>query len=219
MESPILQLLVLAGIAVFLILRLKSVLGTREGFEKPTAPAPVERTGPRRDFEVIEGGPDRDIIDHVAEKSPAADALARMKRVEPSFGVSDFLGGARGAYEMILMGFERGELSDIKSFLSEDVYETFAEVVEARDAQGLTIEAEFVGVRELTLEDATFNDETGEAEITVRYVGELTSVVRDRAGDVVEGSPTQVKRQKDVWTFARKMGTNDPNWQLVATGE
>lgn len=219
MESPILQLLVLAGIAVFLILRLKSVLGTREGFEKPTAPVPVDRSDRRRDFEVIEGGPDRDITDHVEDKSPTADALARMKRVEPDFGVSDFLGGARGAYEMILMGFERGDLDEIKTFLSDDVYETFADVVEAREAQGLTIEAEFVGVRELTLEDATYDDDTSEAEITVRYVGELTSVVRDKAGEVIEGSATQVKRQKDVWTFARKMGTNDPNWQLVATGE
>ena len=219
MESPILQLLVLAGIAVFLILRLRSVLGTRDGFEKPQAPTPVERTEARRDFEVIEGGPDRDIVDHVPEKSAAADALARMKRVEPGFNVSEFLSGARGAYEMILMGFERGDLGSIKTFLSPDVYETFSEVVEDRQAKGLKIEAEFVGVRELQLAHAEFNDETAEAEITVRYVGELTSVVRDRAGEIVEGSPTQVKRQKDVWTFARSMGTNDPNWQLVATGE
>ena len=219
MNSPILSLLVLLGIAVFLILRLKSVLGTREGFEKPPAATPIGGSTPRRDFEVIEGGPDHDIIDHVPEGSPSAAALSRMKRVEPSFSVSEFLGGARGAYEMILMGFERGELAEIKPFLGDDVYETFAEVVEARDAQGLSIEAEFVGVRELSLVDATFDDENQIAEISVRYVGELTSVVRDRAGEIVEGSPTQVKRQRDVWTYARAMGTNDPNWQLVATGE
>ena len=218
MNSPILQLLVLAGIAIFLILRLKSVLGTREGFEKPPAPKPVEG-GTRRDFEVIEGGPDRDIVDHVPEGSPEADALARMKRADADFSVSDFLSGARGAYEMILMGFERGDLAEIKPFLAEDVYETFAEVVAHREEQGLKIEAEFVGVRELSLSDARFDDENQLAEITVRYVGELTSVVRDKAGEIVEGSPTQVKRQKDVWTFARTMGTNDPNWQLVATGE
>lgn len=219
MNSPILQLLVLAGIAVFLILRLKSVLGTREGFEKPPVTADPVTRDRRRDFEVIEGGPDRDITDHVPEGSPAADALARMKGADPSFGVADFLSGARGAYEMILMGFERGDLAEIKPFLAEDVYETFAEVVEAREAQGLTIEAEFVGVRELTLQDAQYNEDTALAEITVRYVGELTSVVRDRSGEVIEGSPTQVKRQKDVWTYARDMSSDDPNWQLVATGE
>ena len=142
-----------------------------------------------------------------------------MKRAEPSFGVADFLGGARGAYEMILMGFERGELADIKPFLSEEVYETFAEVVESREAQGLTIEAEFIGVRELSLTEATFDEATNTAEISVKYIGELTSAVRDSAGEIIEGSPTQVKRQKDVWTFARRMGVDDPNWQLVATGE
>ena len=219
MNSPILQLLVLAGIAVFLILRLRSVLGTREGFEKPPAPMPGADKTSRRDFEVIEGGPDRDITDHVADGSPAADALARMKRVDGSFSVSEFLQGARGAYEMILMGFERGDMAEIKPFLSDEVYETFAEVVEARTAQGLTIEAEFAGVRELSLADATFDDENTLAEITVRYVGELSSVVRNRAGDIIEGSATQVKRQNDTWTFARDMGNDDPNWQLVATGE
>lgn len=219
MNSPILQLLVLAGIAVFLILRLKSVLGTREGFEKPPAPRNAGQSQRRTEFEVIEGGPDPDIVDNVEEDSPAADALARMKRVEPSFGVTDFLGGARQAYEMILMGFERSEMAEIKPFLADDVYESFAEVVEAREEQGLTIEAEFVGVREMRLLDATFDDDSRLAEITVRFIGELTQVVRDRAGEIVEGSPTQIKRQKDVWTFAREMGSDNPNWQLVATGE
>jgi predicted lipid-binding transport protein (Tim44 family) len=219
MNSPIIQLLVLAGVAVFLILRLKSVLGTRDGFEQPPMQAPSAPAQKKPDFEVIDGGPDRDIIDHVPEGSDAADALARMKGAEPSFGVSDFLGGARGAYEMILMGFERGDLAELKPFLDEDVYESFASVVEDREAKGLTIEAEFIGVREMSLEDATFDDASKMAEITVKYIGELTFAVRDRAGDIIEGSTTSVKRQKDVWTYARRMGADDPNWQLVATGE
>lgn len=220
MNSPLLQLLVLAGIAVFLILRLKSVLGTRDGFEKPPVPRPAPGSSARQpQFEVIDGGPDRDIADHVPEDSDAGRALAAMKKIEPSFGVSDFLGGARGAYEMILMGFEKGDLASIKPFIAEDVYDTFAEVIEARTEQGLTIEAEFVGVRETTLADATFDEVSNEAEVTVRFIGELTSVVRDNAGDIIEGSPTEIKRQKDVWTFARAMGSDDPNWQLVATGE
>lgn len=220
MNSPIIQLLVLAGIAVFLILRLKNVLGTREGFEKPPAPMPGATTSRSKPaFEVIEGGPDLDIADHTEGMPLAAEALAKMKRAEPSFGVTDFLGGARGAYEMILMGFERGEMDEIKPFLDDDVYESFAEVVEMREAQGLTVEAQFVGIREMTLADATFDDDTGIGEVTVRFIGEMTSVVRDKAGEIVEGNETQIKRQKDVWTFARKMGSDDPNWQLVATGE
>jgi predicted lipid-binding transport protein (Tim44 family) len=219
MNSPILQLLVLAGIAIFLVLRLRSVLGTREGFEKPPAPAQTERSASRAGFEVIEGGPDRDIVDHVPEGSDAADALAAMKKAEPSFSVSEFLSGARGAYEMILMGFENGKVDDLKPFLAEDVYETFEEVVAQREEQGLKIEANFIGVRELTLADASYDETSGLAEITVRYVAELTSVVKNAEGEVIEGSATAVKRQKDVWTYARTMGASDPNWQLVATDE
>lgn len=216
MNSPLLQLLVLAGIAVFLILRLKSVLGTREGFEKPPLPEQPRKSA-RPDFEVIEGGPDRDITDHVDADSHAAQELAAMKRVEPSFSVTEFVQGARGAYEMIVMGFERGNLDEIQPFLAEDVFETFVDVVAAREDQGLKIEAEFIGVREVTIRDASFDKDTNRGEITVRLVGELTSVVRDKGGDIVEGSPTAVKRQKDTWIFAREMGSNDPNWLLVAT--
>ena len=219
MNSPIISLLVLAGIAVFLILRLKSVLGTRDGFEAPPAQRPIESNAKRRDFEVIEGGPDHDIIDHVAEGSSVALALAQMKRVDPSFSVGQFLQGARGAYEMILMGFERGDLASIKSFLSEDVYEAFASVVEQREKEGLQIEASFAGVRELALVDAQFDEDTTAGEVTVKFVGELTSIVRNKAGEIIEGEEDKVKRQKDIWTFERIMNSNDPNWQLVATGE
>ena len=221
MSSAVIQLLVLAGIAIFLILRLRNVLGTRDGFEKPPVPisrAPGAADRGRRDFEVIEGGPDRDITDHVAEDSDAAKALAAMKLVEPEFSVGEFLQGARGAYEMILMAFERGDLAAIKPFLSKDVHQSFAEVVADRERQGLKIEAKFSGLGELSLVDADFDRDSGEAEITVRFQGELVSAVRNAKGEIVEGSTTDIRRQKDVWTFARKMGTGDPNWQLVATG-
>ncbi|WP_170443837.1 Tim44/TimA family putative adaptor protein [Ruegeria arenilitoris] len=217
MNSPLIQLLVLAGIAIFLILRLRSVLGTREGFEKPPVPQQPDTGKSRRDFEVIDGGPDRDITDHVPEDSELAQTLAAMKRVEPSFSVSEFLQGARGAYELIVMGFERGNLDEIQPFLSEEVFETFVSVVADREDKGLTIEAEFIGVREMGLVDAQFDKDSNRAEITVRFVGELTSVVRDRGGDIIEGSPNTIKRQKDSWTFARIMGADDPNWLLVAT--
>ncbi|MFN4154286.1 MAG: Tim44/TimA family putative adaptor protein [Paracoccaceae bacterium] len=219
MNSSLIQLLVLAGIAIFLILKLRSVLGTRDGFEKP--PVPLEEVRPRvkRDFEVIDGGPDRDITDHVADGSDAAKALAAMKLAEPGFSVNTFLQGARGAYEMILMSFERGELDEIRDFLDDEIEAAFAQAINAREAEGLTIEATFVGLRELALHNATFNRDTKRAEISVRYVGELTSVIRNKAGEVVEGNQREIKRQRDIWTYARVMGASDPNWQLVATGD
>lgn len=217
MNSSLLSLLVLAGIAIFLILRLRSVLGTREGFEKPTVARTSSRPDPRRDFEVIEGGPDRDITDHVEDGSDNAKALAAMKLAEPGFTVTEFLQGARGAYEMILMAFENGDVDDLRPFLAADVLETFETVIRQREEQGLTIQASFIGVRELSLDSARFDRTSGVGEITVRFVGELTSVVKNAAGEVIEGDPNEIKRQRDVWTFARNMGAKDPNWELVAT--
>ena len=220
MSQSIIQLLVLAAIAVFLILRLRNVLGTREGHEKPpiSKAEPLNRS-PKHDFEVIEGGADRDIIDHAPEGSDAADALTKMKAADPSFEVAGFLQGARGAYEMILMGFEAGDMDGIKPYISDEIFESFNEVVQMREEQGLTIEAKFIGIRELSLSDAEFDEVTKEAEVSVRFVGEMSSVVKDAEGTVVEGDETAVKRQRDVWTFARVMNSGDPNWQLVATGE
>ena len=220
MNSPIIQLLVLAGIAVFLILRLRSVLGTRDGFEKPPEALPPERSRSRRpNLEVIEGTPDRDIVDNVPEGSPAARALSNMKRIEPDFNVTEFLTDSRGAYEMILMAFERGDLSTVRNFIAPEVYDALAKVVEDRHAKGWTVTASFTGISSLSLKDADFDTASREAEITVQFVGELTSVVRDNAGDVVDGDPNAIRRQKDVWTFARTMGSDDPNWILVATSE
>jgi predicted lipid-binding transport protein (Tim44 family) len=219
MNGSLIQLLVLAGIAIFLILKLRSVLGSRDGFEKPPIPLDEVRPRLRRDFEVIEGGPDRDIIDHVPEGSAAAAALAQMKKAEPAFAVGPFLQGARGAYEMILMAFEKGELDRIRPFLADDVEASFAEAIAERERNGLTVEASFLGIKELTLHEATFTPESRFGEIAVRFVADQTYVVRNKAGEIVEGSPREVKKTRDIWTFARQMGSDDPNWQLVATGD
>jgi predicted lipid-binding transport protein (Tim44 family) len=219
MSNSIIQLVVLAGIAIFLILKLRSVLGTREGFEKP--PLPVEAApGPaRRSFDVIEGGPDHDITDHVAENSASARALAQMKQAEPKFGVGDFLKGARGAYEMILTAFDGGEVDRIRALLAADVAQAFDAATADRKSKGLTVQTTIIGIRDLVLEEATYDATTRRAEVSIRYQAELTRVVRDASGAVVEGNPTEIRRQRDIWTFARTMGASDPNWQLVATGD
>lgn len=220
MNAPVIELLVLAAIAVFLILKLRNVLGTREGFEKPQIPtqAPEQRRR-RSEFEVIDGGPDRDITDYVPEGSDSARALAQLKRVDNSFSVAEFIGGAKGAYEMILTAFEKGDLSSVRPFLSDDVAEAFNEVIESRRKQGLTVESDFVGVGETTITEVDFDEATKEAEVSVRFTSEMTYVVRDKGGDIVEGKPNAIRKQKDVWTFARDMDSADPNWRLVATSE
>ena len=216
MSPAIIEILVLAGIAIFLVLRLKNVLGTREGFEKP----PLQDAAPpknSRDFRVIDGGEDTDITDNVDKKSPSAEALARMKKVDADFMVNDFLTGARSAYEMILMAFENGDLNDVESFLDDDVKDAFQQVIDMRAKKKLKVEAEFFGIRELSLKNADCDDKSNVAELSVAFTGELSSVVKNKDGEVVEGDAKQVKRQRDTWTFSRDLSSSDPNWLLVAT--
>lgn len=216
MNGSLIQILVIGAIAVFLITRLMAVLGTREGFEKP--PLPEQPEAKRPDLRVVDSGPDLDIADHAEDGSDDARALAAMKRVEPGFNVTEFLGGARGAYEMILMGFEEGKVEDLRPFLSEDVFHGFQNEVDARIARGETIDATFVGISGLDLVSAEFDETTKEADLTVAFRGELTSVTRNSVGEVIDGDPSKIIKQRDVWTFSRVMGASDPNWQLVATG-
>ena len=216
MSPAIIEILVLAGIAIFLVLRLKNVLGTREGFEKP----PLQESSPsekNRDFRVIDGGEDTDITDNIDKKSPSADALARMKKVDNGFLVNEFLSGARSAYEMILMAFENGDLKEVEVFLDADVQDAFQQVINTRAEKKLKVVAEFYGIRELSLKSADFDEKTKIAELSVAFTGELSSVVKNEEGEIIEGDAKQVKRQKDTWTFSRDLSSTDPNWLLVAT--
>ena len=217
MNPALIELIILAGIAVFLFLRLKSVLGTREGFEKPRMQPKTD--SPNREFKVIDGGEDKDITDNVEKNSNSAKALKTIKEKDENFTVNEFLSGARSAYEWILMSFEKNEMDDIRDLLSEEVAEAFDSVVEQGVFQGLTIEAEFIGVREMKLVDADYNLKTDTAEIVVSFVGEITSVVKNASGEIIEGDSKQIKRQKDTWTFSKNIKSSDPNWLLVATGE
>ena len=217
MNPALIELIILAGIAVFLFLRLRSVLGTREGFEKPRMQ--TKHDAPKRDFKVIDGGEDKDITDNVDKNSKSAEALKLIKAEDENFTVNEFLSGARSAYEWILMSFEKNEIDEIREFLSEEVAEAFDAVVEQRVSQGLTIEAEFIGIREMKLMEASYSSKTKTAEISVSFVGEMTSVVKNSSGEIVEGDSKQIKRQKDIWTFSKDIKSSSPNWLLVATGE
>lgn len=217
MNPMIIEILVLAGIALFLVLRLRSVLGTREGFEKSESNTTKTKRSP--DLQVIDGGPDRDIIDHVDPNSEMAEKLAMIKRMDSGFSVAEFLSGARFAYEMILMSFERGDIEETRAYLSDDVATTFDMVIKERQDRGINIEAEFAGIREMKLQEVGFDTSTNAADLTVLFLGELISVVKNADGDIVEGDGKQVKRQKDVWTFSKDMSSDDPNWRLIATDE
>lgn len=214
MSNPMLQILVLAAIAVFLILRLRNVLGTRDGFEPPRPVVPVLGRPAAAAPDIDEGS---DVLDHAPAGSPAAAALTAMQQAEPGFAVGPFLAGARQAYEMILTAFERGDLTEVRPFLAPQVAEALDGVIAERQARGVTSEVTYLGTRETALEGAEYDPATGVGEVSVRFVGELISVHRDASGAVVDGDARAARKQRDIWTFARRMGQDDPNWQLVAT--
>jgi len=220
MSPQMIELLILFAVAAFVLFRLKSVIGTRTGYE-----APPEHRGPGSD------GPGHLPEDQRAEPpaeemalrhtlpADARDALAAMRAVEPSFSLDEFLDGARSAYEMVLMAFEEGDRQTLQNLLAPDVYRAFEGVIATRESEALSVEARFIGVRDVRVETASFDPETSEADVTIRFVGEMITAVRDRENRVVEGDPNEIRRQTDVWTFSRVMGAPDPNWLLTATGE
>ena len=217
MSPAIIEILVLAGIAIFLVLRLKNVLGTREGFEKP----PIQDAPPannNRDFRVIEGGEDTDITDNVDKKSSSAEAMAIMKKVDTEFMVNDFLSGARSAYEMILMAFDSVDISSVQRFLSSEIKENFEEAIQERDQKGLSIDAEFLGLRDTAIKNVSFNIKDRVAEISVSFLADIKSIVKNNQGEVIEGKEAETKKQFDVWVFSREIGSDNPNWILVETG-
>ena len=217
MGTSFIQLLVLAGIALFLFFRLRDTLGTRGGFEpdlKATSKAsPIVDVQPSTEHE------DDEISDFVEPKSVAAKALSAMKRAESDFDVGDFLNGSKAAYEMILMAFEEGNLNDIEALVDDAIMDSFSAAVSNREDLGLKIEATFIGFRSLKIVAASFTPKTKRAEISVSFTSEITSVVRNAKGKIVDGDPKESKRQTDIWTFARDMGSDNVNWLLIATSE
>lgn len=225
MGNSVIQLLVLAFIAIFLILRLKNLLGTREGFErkKQVDMTEVEKNKPSSpSLEIIEGGlendeTDRDVTDHVKAGSKVSKELLKMKKIDKDFVLTDFLTGAREAYEMILLAFKRGDITKVNKFISKDVENAFSTDIDRRNSEMLKTEATFGGIRELTILDADLDGNSQEGEITIRFLSDLTLVVKNKNGEIVEGGQTDIQLQKDIWTFSRVLSSESPNWTLVAT--
>lgn len=225
MGNSVIQLLVLAFIAIFLILRLKNLLGTREGFErkKQVDMTEVEKNkSSSPSLEIIEGGlendeTDRDVTDHVKAGSKVSKELLKMKKIDKDFVLTDFLTGAREAYEMILLAFKRGDITKVNKFISKDVENAFSTDIDRRNSEMLKTEATFGGIRELTILDADLDGNSQEGEITIRFLSDLTLVVKNKNGEIVEGGQTDIQLQKDIWTFSRVLSSESPNWTLVAT--
>ncbi len=126
-----------------------------------------------------------------------------------------FITGARSAYEMIVTAYAQGDRRALKDLLAKDVYEGFDSVIREREQRGETAEARFVSIDAADIIGA--EQRGGTAQVTMRFVSQLVSVTRDKAGNVVDGNAEKVSDVTDVWTFARDVTSRDPNWKLVAT--
>ena len=214
-----LQIVILAAVALFLFWRLKSVLGSREGFEKTMQEIQTQTNKIKPDPSVSNPDDDfdNDISDYVEENSENAKTLKEIKALNKNFTVESFVSGAKKAYEIILMAFENSDLKTLKPLLDKSVFESFKSVVDDRQKKQLSIEASFIGMRDIRITNVYFDKKINMAEITVAFKSEMSTVVKDKTGKVIEGDKNEIKKQKDIWTFSKKLSDNKPIWFLKST--
>jgi len=246
MEKIDLLTLVLLIVAVVVVLKLRSVLGRRTGDEEarleryraerrqqsaPAAPPAADNiiAIPRRDREPPAPAP-------VAPAPPTPDAESRVKdypglapqvrqglldiaKVDAAFDTEAFIRGARQAYEMIVTAFAEGNRKLLKGLLDPEAYRDFDRAIAEREARGEQVDQSFVGINKADITDSSLKD--GKAHIAVRFVSQLISATRDKAGAVLSGDPQKIKEVTDIWTFQRDISTpkarDNPNWKLIAT--
>jgi predicted lipid-binding transport protein (Tim44 family) len=215
------EIVIFAGIAAFLVFRLRSVLGRRTGTERPPFDPYSRQDDARPDSaeasndDTVVSLPDRMREEAVDPNDPVAVGLANIRSADSAFDKAQFLEGARAAFDMIVASFAAGDRETFRPLLSDEVYENFAGAIIDRADKGHTMETTLVGIRSADLVEATMDGRV--AFLTVKIVSEQIEVVRDTAGEVVSGDPARVATVTDIWTFARNTRARNPNWTLVAT--
>jgi len=225
--------IIFLALAVFIFLRLRSVLGQRTGRERPpydpySARDAVRSAGdnkvvtlPPRTLEQPPPKPPEppEPVDRWKGIAPTGSAVAAgldaILAADKTFDPRHFLTGARAAYEMIVVAFAQGDRRTLREWLSKDVYDSFDAVIRDRESRGDTAETRFVSVDAAEVAGADLRGRT--SQVTVRFVSQLITVTRDKSGNVTDGNADKVVDVTDVWTFARDVTSRDPNWKLVAT--
>ena len=215
-----LQIFILAAVAIFLFWRLRAVLGTRDGFEKSLkeikGTSEIIKSPDIKD-ELKSNRSDEDIFDYVEEGSPIALVLKEMKEFDSDFSVNKFVSGAKMAYEMIIMAFENGDIEKLNSLLEKKVLKSFKSVIDKRKKNGFVVDAKFIGMRDIRIVDASFDNKTKIADVTLSFKSEISTVVMDKKGSIIEGHPDEIKKQKDTWVFTKNLSEESPIWFLKST--
>jgi predicted lipid-binding transport protein (Tim44 family) len=231
-------------LAVVIFLKLRSVLGRRTGheqtrFERYKAQQEArqqQRNGelagqdrvvtlPRRDREEPDtrvaseqqarADGEQRVKDYAAGNAQIGKGLVDIVRVDPSFDPAHFLQGAKAAYEIIVTAFAEGNRKTLKDLLNGEVFDGFNGAITERENRGEQIDQSFVGIKSADVVEAELK--AGMAQVTVKFVSELISATRDRAGIVISGDPKRIREVTDIWTFAREAMSRNPNWKLIAT--
>ena len=214
-------IVILALVAVFIGLRLYSVLGERTGHEQPIAkPAEAEadaRVDQRTATAPAIGPAKTSDNNDLAYLPTAGPGVRALLAADPSFDVARFLEGAQGAYRMILESFWKGDLEIMRPHVDGHIFDAFAGAVEQRATDGLVLENRLVAIEQAVIAGAEVERKI--AMVTVRFEADIAAVTRNGAGDVVAGSTSDAVQTRDRWTFRRDIGANDPNWTLVETDE
>jgi predicted lipid-binding transport protein (Tim44 family) len=225
--------IIFLALAVFIFLRLRSVLGQRTGRERP----PYDPYAPR---DAVRGAtndnvvtlPGRAAADAAPKPVEAVEPAERWKGItepgtaiavgldgivgeDPGFDGKHFIAGARAAYEMIVTAFAEGDRRTLKNLLAREVYDGFETAIRERENKGEKVETRFVSIDKSDITAAEVRAHA--AQITVRFISQLVSVTRDKDGNVIDGNADKVTDVTDVWTFARDLSSRDPNWKLLAT--
>lgn len=223
-----LDIILFALVAAFLILRLRSVLGRRNGHQGPTRdPFDNSRQRDKTDENVVrlpdrsEPSADTDstALDDVAapqDGTPLEVGLTQIRVADPKFNINEFQSGSRIAFEMILTAFAAGDTDTLKNLLSPEVFGNFSQSIREREEAAETMETTLVGFKSSDVVEAYMAGRT--AHITVKFVTQQINVMRDKNGEIVDGDLSAVNEVTDFWTFARDTRSSDPNWMLVATG-
>ena len=212
-------IIILALVAVFVGLRLYSVLGERTGHEQQPILKPADpdaRVEPRPAAQARSPLPSTDGAD-MAYLPTAGPGVRAILAADSSFDVAHFLEGAQAAYRMILEAFWAGDLETMRPHVDGDVYKTFADAVAERDEKGLKLDNRLVLIEQAVIAEATL--EKTAAVVTVRFESDIAAVTRNAEGEVVAGSLSDAIQTRDLWTFRRDLATRDPNWLLIETDE
>ena len=222
--------LIFMGLAAIVIWRLWAVLGTRTGQEQippsrfsrrpePLPESPLESgtilKHPAHQPDDVDSAPAYRWTGLAEPDSEVARGLTAIAAADPDFDGRQFVEGARGAYEMIVTAFAKGDRNTLRDLLSREVFEGFAAAIAEREKRGETVDMTFVSIDKATLADAQLRGKS--AQITVRFQSKLISATRDRDGQIIDGAAARVVDVTDIWTFARDAGQRDPNWKLIAT--